>query len=254
MRKIWLAAAGVLLILAMGVLAGCSGDIGTAGPANLKIDVGSQQEGIWVNGVGKVSAPPDIATLSLGIESQETSVADAQAKAAEAMAKVLAALKNGGIADKDIQTQYFNIQKVTRWDNDKQQEVVLGYRVTNIVTAKIRAMDKIGAIIDAVATAGGDLTRIDNVAFSIEDPTNYQKDARARAMADAQAKAKQLAELSGIKLGKATYITESSYTPTPIYRDAKTVAPAPMPATETSINPGELDVVVNVQVTYAIAE
>ncbi|MDD5126492.1 MAG: SIMPL domain-containing protein [Dehalococcoidales bacterium] len=254
MKRTWLAVVGILLVVVVAALTACSGETSIAGPANLKVDLGSQQEGIFVNGTGKVAAAPDIATLSLGIEAQETSVADAQTKAAAAMEKVIAALKNGGIATKDIQTQYFNIQKVTRWDDKQQLEVVLGYKVTNIVTARIRTMDKVGTIIDAVAAAGGDLTRINSVSFSIEDPTDYQKDARARAMADAQAKAKQLADLSGIKLGKPSYISESTYTPAPIYRDTKMAVPAASQGVETSINAGELDVVVNVQVTYAIAE
>ncbi|MDD4859753.1 MAG: SIMPL domain-containing protein [Dehalococcoidales bacterium] len=252
MKKTWLAVVGLLLVLLVTTLSGCSTDSGVIGPASLKVDVGNQQEGIFVSGTGKISAAPDIAILSLGIESQETSVAAAQTNAAAAMDKVITALKNGGVAAKDIQTQYFNIQKVTRWDDRGQTEVVLGYRVTNIVTAKIRAMDKIGSTIDAVAAAGGDLTRVNSVSFSIEDPTNYQKDARAKAMADAQAKAKQLADLGGIKLGKPTYVSESSYTPGPIYRDVKMAVPAAGQGIETSISAGELDVIVNVQVTYAI--
>ncbi len=254
-KKIWVMVVSVVVLLAVAVLAGCSagGTTGT-GSSNLKVSVGNQQEGIWVNGSGKVSVVPDVATLQLGIESQEKSVANAQTNAATAMEKVIAALKDRGVATKDIQTRYYNIQRVTRWDNATQQEVLIGYRVTNLVTAKVRAMDKIGAIVDAVATAGGDLTRIDSIAFSMEDPTAYYKDARARAMADAQAKAKQLAELTGVKLGKPTYISESTYTPPVVYRQAAAPVPAPMPAAETPISPGELDIVLNVQVTYAIME
>ena len=47
-----------------------------------------------------------------------------------------------------------------------------GYEVTNMVTAKIRDIDKVGAIIDAVAAAGGDFTRINNIAFSVDDPSD----------------------------------------------------------------------------------
>ena len=121
---------------------------------------------------------PDVATLRLGIESQETSVAVAQSRAAEAMDRVMTALTDNGVAEKDIHTQYFNIQRVTRWDDDKQQEIVIGYRVTNIVTAKIREIDKAGIIIDNIATAGGDLTRIDNISFSVDDPSAFCKEAR----------------------------------------------------------------------------
>jgi len=255
-RNIWSLAVGLVLILAVVGLSGCGQD-GTAfgaTPSNLQVNLNSQQEGIWVSGNGKVSAVPDIAILRLGIEAQEISVAEAQSQAAEAMNAVMSALTDNGVAEKDIQTQYFNIHRVTRWDDTKRQEVVIGYRVTNMVTAKMREMDKVGAIIDAVAMASGDLTRIDGVSFSVDDPSAYREEARQKAMADAKAKAGQLAELAGVTLGKPIYISESAYFPTPIYRQDffEKVAGAPM--VETPISPGEMEISLNVQVTYAILD
>lgn len=256
MKKIWLLAVGLVLVLAVVGLSGCGQD-GTAfgaTPSNLQVNLNSQQEGIWVSGSGKVSAVPDIAMLRLGIEAQEASFAKAQSQAAEAMDAVMSALTDNGVAEKDIQTQYFNIYRVTRWDEAKGQEVVIGYRVTNMVTAKIREMDKIGAIIDAVAAAGGDLTRIDNISFSIEDPSAYHEEARQKAMADARAKAEQLAELAGVTLGKPIYISESAYIPSPIYRGDVFEKVAGAPMVETPISPGEMEISLNVQVTYAILD
>ena len=258
MKKIWLLVAGIVLVLATIGLAGCGQDGSVAlgaTPSNLQVSLTNQQEGIWVNGNGKVSAAPDIATLRLGIEAQEASVAAAQSQAATAMDAVKAALTDSGIAEKDIQTQYFNIHRVTRWDDVKRQEVVIGYRVTNMVTAKIREMDRVGSIIDSVASAGGDLTRIDNVSFSVEDPSAYHQEARQKAMADAKAKAEQLAELAGVTLGKPVYITENAYLPSPIYhQDFFMEQAAGAPMAETPISPGEMDITLNVQVVYAILD
>lgn len=253
MKKTWLVVIGVALALAVGLTGCSSGGITVGGGATKPLVINSQQEGVWVNGEGKVFAVPDVAILRLGIEAQETSVAEAQAQAAEAMDKVMAALRSEGIAGKDIQTQYFNIQKVTRWDDEKQQEVVVGYRVTNMVTAKIREVTKAGVIIDAVATAGGDLTRIDSIGFTVDDPTAYYREARQKAVADAKAKAEQLAGLSGVKLGKPTYISESSYMPGPIYRQDM-IEKAGAPAAETPISPGEMEITLNVQLAYAILD
>jgi len=247
---------GLLALLLVVTLIGCAEGTSALGavPANLRVNLNSQQEGIWVNGSGKVSAVPDIAILRLGIEAQSTSVAQAQAQAADAMDKVMKSLTANGVAEKDIQTQTFNISKVTRWNDKEQKEVLIGYRVTNIVQAKIRTMNKVGAIIDAVAEAGGDLTRIDGIGFSVEDPTTYNAVARQKAMADAEAKAKQLAQLSGVKLGKPTYISESSYVPPPIYRPAFEKAAGAPAMVETPISPGELDITLNVQVVYSILD
>ncbi|MFC1987210.1 SIMPL domain-containing protein [Chloroflexota bacterium] len=244
MRRNLLLAVGVVLVLAIVGLAGCA-------PSNSTTGVSNQQEGIWVTGQGKLTAIPDIATLSLGIEAQESSVAQAQAKATAAMDMVMAALANNGVAKKDIQTQYFSIYKVIRWDNDRQQEIVIGYRATNIVTAKIREIDNTGTIIDAVAVAGGDLTQINSIQFSIDDPTSLYGQAREKAMTDAYNKARQLANLANVTLGKPTHISESTQYPPVITRNIGLAEAASAPV-ETPISPGEMEINLNIQVVYAI--
>ena len=253
MKKAILIGVGLASIAAFVLLVGCAAN-GTDVGDITELNLSSQQQGIWVNGEGKVTAVPDLATLRLGIEAEALSVAEAQSQATVAMDDVMQSLKSRGIAEKDIQTQYFNIYRVTKWDRVKEEEVVTGYRVTNIVTAKIRELDKAGTIIDAVAEAGGDLTRIDSINFSVEDPTDYYEKAREEAMDDAKAKAQQLAKLAGVTLGKPTYISENIYGPSPKY--------IPLPggiayeeaemAIETSISPGELELGLNLHVAYDI--
>jgi len=249
MKKRWLLAVGLVLALAIVGLAGCSpgspvlGEIGA-------INVNSQQEGIWVTGQGEVAVVPDIATLRLGIAAQEATVAEAQVRAVAAMEKVMTALTDNGVAKKDIRTQNFSIRRITKWDRVKEEETVTGYRVTNMVTAKIRDIDEAGAIIDAVAEAGGDLTRIDNINFSVDDPSNYYEEARQEAMTDAKAKAKQLAELAEVTLGKPTYISESMQVPYPKVMMAE--AAVREAAAPTPISPGEMEISLNLQVVYAI--
>ncbi len=250
MKKRWLLAIGLVLVLVVVGLAGCSPGTTTLGNV-AGISISSQQEGIWVTGQGKVAAVPDIATLRLGVDAREASVAEAQTQAAEAMERVMDALTDHGVAEKDIQTRYFSIQQVTKWNRETEEETVVGYRVRNVVTAKIRDIDKAGTIIDAVATAGGDLTRIDSIDFSVDDPSAYYEEAREKAMVDAKAKAEQLAELADGKLGKATYISEGAQISPPIYRQAIYDETMPVPV-ETPISPGEMELSLTVQVVYAI--
>lgn len=255
MKRSWLLAISISLVAAIVMLGGCSCSTPTLAelPENLQVNLNSQQEGIWVTGNGEVAATPDIANLRLGIEAQEATVDEAQAQAAEAMNRVMNTLTDNGVDEKDIQTQYFSIQRITRWDDDKRQEIVIGYRVTNMVMAKIRDIDKAGIIIDAVAKAGGDFTRIDAISFSLDEPSAYYEEAREKAMADAKAKAEQLADLAEVKLGKPTYISESSYAPPIIYPRAiyeeamSGEAPPPTP-----VSPGELEISLTVQVVYSI--
>ena len=174
------------------------------------------------------------------------------------MDKVMTALTENGVAEKDIQTQYFRISQRTRWDEQQQQEVVVGYRVTNQVVAKIRDMEKVSIIIDAVVAAGGDYTRINNLNFSVDDPSAYYDEARGKAIADAKDKAEQIASLTGMKLGEPTYISES--TVSPVYEgmvytlSAPMPVPTPAPAPAPSVSPGEIEINVNIQIAYSIAQ
>ena len=248
MKRNWLLAMSLALVLAMVGLCGCS-------PGSTVVSglFSNQQEGIWVTGEGEAMAVPDIVTLRLGIEAQAVTVAEAQPQAAGAMDRVMATLIDNGVAEKDIQTQYFSIRQITKWNRESEEETVVGYRVTNMVTAKIRDVDKVGSIIDAVATSGGDLTRIDSISFSVDDPSAYYEEAREKAMADAKAKAEQLAKLAGVKLGKPTYISEGIQTlpytyPRGMIEEVSAAAPP------TSISPGEMEISLTIQVAYAILD
>ena len=254
MRKLVL-----LVIVGLLFLAGCTLREQGAELAQGASDVlqGTEQTGLVVSGEGLGSYVPDIAILRLGIESQETTVAQAQLRAQEAMAKVVAALKGKGVADKDIQTQYFSIQPVTQYVEEtvggirRGKQITVGYLVANTVQAKLRKVDEAGPIIDAVAEAGGDLTRIDSISFTKEDISQEKNLAREKAVKDAQAKAQQIAGLLGIELGKPLYITESSpyiTAPSPIY-GARAEAPG---APSTPILVGEQELTVTVQIIYAI--
>ena len=253
MRKLVLLAIVGLLFLS-GCTAGAEGQqpVYTSAASD-----GTQQTGLVVSGEGRASYVPDVAILRLGIESQETTVAQAQAKASDAMGKVVAALKAKGIADKDIQTQQFSIQPITQWVEEvvsglkRGRQVIVGYQVTNTVQAKLRQIDQAGPVIDAVAAAGGDLTRIDSISFTKEDITQDKNLAREKAVREAQAKAQQIAGLLGVTLGKPMYITESSPF-TPPTRDYYGVAPAAAPGAPTPILPGEQELTVTVQIVYSI--
>ncbi len=261
MKKRWLILSGIMLAVILIGAGGCVyGEGAQVSPPSIAGYVGApviassqQQVGLWVNGEGKSKATPDVVLLSLGIEAESKTVARAQQDAAQAMDAVMKALKANGVADKDIQTQRFSIYPVRKWIEDQQREIITGYQVTNVVIAKIRQVDKAGPVIDAVAEAGGNLTRIDNIGFTIDDPTPYYNEARAKAVDDAIAKAKQMASSADVKLGKLIYMSESTpYVPIAV-RDfamkAEAAAPSPTP-----ISPGELEIQVTVQMVYEIRE
>jgi uncharacterized protein YggE len=238
-KIIWIAFAA--LVFSALILPGCNGSTPVyQSPAN-------QNTGIWVNGEGKVSAAPDTAILSLGIEAQEASVAQAQSEASSAMNAIINQLGSQGILSQDIQTQQFSISPVYQYRED--QQTIIAYQVSNTVTVKIRDINNTGNIIDAAAEAGGDSTRVNNISFTIDDPTAYQDEARNLAIGNAQAKASQIAEVLDITLGMPIYVSESSSVPSPYIQYPSAIEAAPSP---TPISPGETDITVSVQIAYEI--
>ena len=254
MKRNWVLVVGSLLIVLALAATGCNAGLPAGSVPEISggnVVLSQQNTGIWVTGEGKVSITPDVAILNLGVEAQAKTVASAQQQAVEAMEAVMDELDKHGVAGKDIKTQRFSIYPVRRWEKDR--EILLGYRVTNIVTVKVREIDDTGAIIDRVAAVGGDYTRINDISFTVDDPMGYYEEVRQKAMEDAESKAEQLADLSGVSLGKPTYINEGTvYLPVPrdyFYRGAE-AAPAPEPTTP--ISPGETDIRLTVQVVYSI--
>ena len=255
MKKKSLLLIGLFLAVIAVIAAGCES---FSPPSTAKTTVSSglsfsqQNTGIWVTGEGSVSVVPDIAILNLGVEVQSETVAVAQSQAATSMDAVVRELKSKGIADKDIKTRSFSIYPVRRWVEKEDREVLVGYRVNNMVTTRVKQVEDVGAIIDAVAEAGGDYIRINNISFTVDDPAKYREEAREKAMADAEAKAKQLAAAGGVNLGSPTYISESDGA-IPVPRDFAVKAFAEAAAAPpTSISPGETEIRITVQVVYGI--
>ena len=205
---------------------------------------GEQQTGLTVSGTGQVFAKPDIAVVTLGVQAEAKTVANAQQQANQAMSAVMSALTANGIADKDVRTTSFSIQPV--WNYTENQRVLEGYQVNNIVSVIIRDVNKTGAIIDAVTVAGGDLTRVENISFTVENPKPYNDQARELAIKDAIDKAQQIARLAGVSLGKIIYISESGGgVPAPVAFDQAATSVTP-------ISSGQLEINISVQVVYAL--
>ncbi len=238
---------GLLLALSLGLLAlGC-----TTNNTTTILPPEQQPPGIAVSGSGSAFGEPDIAVLSLGVEAQATGVAEARSQAAEAMDAMLDALKEGGVASEDIQTTRFSVQP--RYDFTERRQILVGFTVTNMVTAKIRNIDDTGDLIDAAIEAGGDLARINNLRFTIDDPSALEDEARLEAMAEARSKAETLAQAAGVVLGAPRSISEDGG-PVPIQFERIAFSDAAY-ATElvgTSIELGELEVRVNVQLVYGL--
>ena len=210
-------------------------------------EVGQEQRGIMVMGEGKALAEPDLAMITIGVETRASTAQLAADENNERMADVMEALQSVDIAEEDVRTVDYSIRAEIDWQGDERR--VIGYVVSNSVRVKIREVDQVGEVLDAVTAAGAN--DIYGIQFTFDDPTELEEQARAEAMADAQGKAQALATLGGVGLGKPRIISESFIEQPPFYMERayalemETGGGAP-------VSPGQLEVTVQVQVTFDI--
>ncbi len=206
-----------------------------------------------VSATGKVFAKPDIANLTVGIETQaKPTAAEAVKENTKKMNEVIAALKKLDIEDKDIKTTNYNLNPVYDWTSGKQE--LRGYQVSQNVAVKIRDLDKIG---DAIAkTTEKGANQIGNINFTIDDEFELKAEARDGAIEKAKTKAEEIAKKTGMKLGKIINVYENQvYIPGPVNYLAKDMAVGlggaesmPAPAIQT----GENEVSVEVTVVWEV--
>ena len=160
---------------------------------------------ITVTGRAEAKAVPDIAVLSIGVETEAETPGKALADNAERMTDVMEKLKNAGIADRDLQTSQLGIWPV--FAERRQASEVIGYRASNQLSVTIRNIDRLGSILDDAVADGAN--RVNGPTFSIADPEPLLITAREAAVKDGIAKAERYAAAAGVELGEVVSIDES---------------------------------------------
>jgi uncharacterized protein len=206
---------------------------------------------IQVSGAGKVSAKPNKADVVLSIEAQSKTAESARQQAAVATTALLKSIKAQGIDAKDIQTR--SVALYPNYSADGGNKIV-SYQLNNQVALIIRDIDKVSDIIDSAVAAGGNLVRVQGVAFSVDDPEIALATAREKAYANAKAKAEQYAKMAGVSLGSPLHINESnSAFPIPMpYAEARTMKAAMLDRSATPVEVGEQEISVSVEVMFSI--
>ena len=205
---------------------------------------------ITVTGSGTVVVSPDIANVRLGVVVTKPTVKAARETAAEAMTRVISALKKLGIADKDIQTTTVSLQPVYDYSTQTNPPKITGYNLANGVAVTIHNLDQTGDVIDDSLAAGA--TSLDGVTFRVDDPAKAQQQARTDAMNEAKANADTLAKAAGVSITGVASISEASTpVPYPVYYGVATGAPA-ADSVKTPVQPGTSDVTITVTVAYLI--
>lgn len=245
-KKILMTLLGVLMVYGIFY-------VGTLMRNNLKkfdyIGYADQMERtINVNGYGKVTGNNDIAVTSIGYSNVDKDVTKAQVNNKKVMDQVMADLKSMKVEDADLQTNY-TIYPEYNYSNLKGQELV-GYRITNTLTIKIRDLKKIPDILNLAGKYGAN--SVGGLSFTIDDPENLKAQARDKALADAKVKAAKLADSLGVRVVAVVSYSEyesGGYQPT-MYSDYKMAEGGG--GGPSAVASGSNDVIMNVNVVYKI--
>lgn len=226
-----------VLVVALGATAAFIG-VGLPEGAHGSADQAGRT--ITVNGSGTVSTVPDQAQFCFGVENRADSPEQASGANAADAAALIKALKDAGVASKNLQTQSVS---VTPEYNDAETKVI-GYLATNSICATTSVADA-GATVDAAMKGGAD--RVDGPTLTKAESEKLYDDALRAAVANARGRAQVLADAAGVEVGEVFSIDETSEPSGPIAYDmALTAAPTP-------VEPGTQDVEATVTVTFVIA-
>ena len=202
---------------------------------------------ITVTGTGTAMVVPDAVRLMATVSTMESTNKTALANANKSSNAIRAALKNEGIASKDIKTSSLTVYPEYNYTQDKGQELI-GYRASQSFTVVIRKADSAGKVVDAVVDAGGAPLQITGVAPFLSKGSAASAEARKAAVADAKTRANSYASALGQRLGRVIFLNEvtaPSYN-FPIMGVAKEASDA------TQIDLGETEVTVTVTVRWSL--
>lgn len=161
---------------------------------------------IAVSGEGQVSVKPDVARTSLGVRSSAPTVADAMRQNRVTMQQVLHTLHGLGIEERDLRTTQFSLNYDPPHPREKGGQEEGKYWVENMVLVTIRDLEQVDTVLEQATQAGAD--QIWGLHFAVDQPDSAAAVARSLAAAQARAKAAQLAQLHGARLGPVISISE----------------------------------------------
>jgi uncharacterized protein YggE len=202
---------------------------------------------LTVAGSGKVYMTPDIAYVTIGVHTEDPVAKTAVADNNEQTQEVIDTLKDLGIDAKDIQTTNFSIYPQQEYDSEGKPTGELKYVVDNSVLVTVRDLELVGSVLDQAVLAGAN--NINGIQFDLADRTAAQSVARKAAVANAEAKAQELAEAAGVTLGQVQTISEfTSGAPVPMY-DMRASAPV---ASSVPVEAGQMALTIEVNIVYQI--
>jgi uncharacterized protein YggE len=205
---------------------------------------------LTVSADGKVSVKPDVAIVQTGVSIVAKTAEVASAEANARMKTLLDELRRIGIAEKDVQTSHFTLTAERPWENGRQLPVT-GYTAASTVTVKVRALDKLPALLGRLPAVGAN--EVDSVQFGKDELGAVRDEALALAVGAARARAAAVAKAAGVALGEILSIdVQQGGRPMPMGANVMMAKAAMSDGAEAAVATGELEVSAGVNVVFAI--
>jgi uncharacterized protein YggE len=233
-------------LLALITLAGATGAFAQPTPSVHPVPM----ESVNVSGTGRSSVTPDRFSFTVGVQTVANTVDDAVAQNNKRVAAVIAALKNAGATEKDLQTSNFNI-----WPQQDYQEGrlprILGYQVTNTVTVRSSKVGDVGRLLGVAIGAG--VNTSSGINFEVADPSRGRDQGLRAAFDDAKSKATLLAQAAGRTLGRVLLISEGTpVQPQPFPQQRMMAMEARAASAEVPVESGTQEQTYNVTVLFEL--
>lgn len=217
-------------------------------PAHAAEDAAFAATTLNLSASGESHVTPDMASVNLGVQTQAPTAEQAMSQNAQRMTAVIAALRRGGAADRDIRTSNLNLQPQYAFPQNQPRQLT-GYEAINSVTVETRDLTRLGALLDAAVQAGGN--QVNGISFGLKDPRAAEDAARLEAVKALQAKADLYAKAMGYKVGRLVNLSEGGgYQPAP---PRPLAVMAAQRFADTPVEAGTLDVRVQVEGTFELS-
>lgn len=203
---------------------------------------------VAVTGQGEVQAEPDLAYLTLGVESRKATMEDARAEVARTIEAVLKLTRDLKIDQKLVRSTRINVQPEYNWDTNARERTLIGYLVSRQVEIELRDLEKLGPLLERATDLG--VNQIGSPRLDSTKRREFERQALAKAVEDAQANADAVARAAGARLGSARTISANSgYVPPPVPLRGKVMAMEASDAAQT-YQSGHMTFTGNVQIEY----
>lgn len=205
---------------------------------------------IQVTAQGTVRVEPDIAYITLGVQSQAKTAEASQAANLEKMTALYEALKQLGIEEKDYYTSQYSVNPDYTYSGNTQR--ITGYTTTNMIEVTMRDLTEIGTLLDVAAKAG--MNQAYSLQFGLENPDAAGLEALKTALSNADVKAKLMAETTGVQIVRILSVKDSvvsTVNPYNNYRYAAAEA-AYDAAAAVPVSSGTMEVTMQASVVYEI--